>query len=133
MRKILLTAFLVHVSVVFADTTVVALDAVHHYFGSMGNNRTVTDTIQFPHSNSGYSEIIMSINLECPAGGCDPWDRKAKIMAKHTGEWFEIGRYVTPYGVGCGWTLDVTDYRSILEGDVVLRLILIHGFSRVGS
>ena len=121
MRKILLTAFLVPVSLVFADTTVVALDAVHHYFGSMGNNRTVTDTIQFPHSNSGYSEIIMSIDLECPAGGCDPWDRKAKIMAKHLGEWFEIGRYVTPYGVGCGWTLDVTDYRSILEGDVVLQ------------
>ncbi len=121
MRKILLTSLLLHVSVILADTTVVALDAVHHYFGSMGNNRTVTDTTQFPNSNGVYSEIIMRIDLECPAGGCDPWDRKAKIMAKHLGEWFEIGRYVTPYGVGCGWTLDVTDYRSILEGEVVLQ------------
>ena len=121
MRKILLNIILLQCSVLYSDTTVVAFDAVHHYFGSMGNNRTVIDTIQFPDSNSEYSDIIMHLSLECPAGGCDPWDRKAKISVKHLGEWFEIGRYVTPYGVECGWDIDVTDYRSILKGEVALR------------
>ena len=121
MRKILLNIILLQCSVLYSDTTVVAFDAVHHYFGSMGNNRTVIDTIQFPDSNSEYSDIIMHLSLECPDGGCDPWDRKAKISVKHLGEWFEIGRYVTPYGVECGWDIDVTDYRSILKGEVALR------------
>ena len=56
----------------------------------------------------------MNVNLECPDGGCDPWDRKAKISVMHFEEWHEIGRYVTPYGVECGWSFDVSDYRSIL-------------------
>jgi hypothetical protein len=121
MRKILLNIILLQWSVLYSDTTVVAFDAVHHYFGSMGNNRTVIDTIQFHDSNIEYSDIIMHLSLDCPAGGCDPWDRKAKISVKHLGEWFEIGRYVTPYGVECGWDIDVTDYRSILKGEVALR------------
>ena len=120
MRKILLNIILLQWSVLYSDTTVVAFDAVHHYFGSMGNNRTVIDTIQFPDSNSEYSDIIMHLSLDCPAGGCDPWDRKAKISVKHLGEWFEIGRYVTPYGVECGWDIDVTDYRSIPKEEVAL-------------
>ena len=105
----------------FGDTTIVALDAVHQSFGSLGNNRTVIDTIGFPESNSNYSEIFMNLDLECPGGGCDPWDRKAKISVKHLGDWYEIGRYVTPYGIECGWSFDVTDYRSLLKGDVELR------------
>ena len=104
----------------YADTTIVAFDEVHQSFGSLGNNRTVIDTIQFPLSNSNFSQITMNVNLECPDGGCDPWDRKAKISVMHLGEWYEIGRYVTPYGVECGWTFDVTDYRSILKGEVAL-------------
>ena len=62
----------------------------------------------------------MNVNLECPAGGCDPWDRKAKISIKSLNEWYEIGRYVTPYGVECGWSFDVTDYHSLLKGELEL-------------
>ncbi len=105
----------------FGDTTIVAFDAVHQSFGSLGNNRSITDTIQFPGSNSNYSEIFMNVILECPGGGCDPWDRKARISVEHLGDWFEIGRYVTPYGVECGWSFDVTDYRSLLKAEVALR------------
>ena len=104
----------------YSDTTIVAFNAVHQSFGNLGNNRMLIDTIQFPESNFSYSEIIMNVNLECPNGGCDPWDRKAKISVMHLEEWYEIGRYVTPYGVECGWSFDVTDYRSILKGDVPL-------------
>ena len=121
MKKIILLVIVLKFPFVYGDTTVVAFDAVHQYFGGSGNNRAVTDTIQFPNSNNEYSEIIMHISLDCPAGGCDPWDRKAKISVKHINKWFEIGRYVTPYGIECGWSLDVTDYCSILKGEVALR------------
>ena len=108
-------------TIIFSDTTIVAFESVHQSFGNLGNNRTVVDTIQLPQSNVGFSDIIMSVGLECPTGGCDPWDRKAKIDVMHLNQWFEIGRYVTPYGVECGWEFDVTDYRSILQGEVILR------------
>ena len=121
MRKTFLKIILLQFTLLYSDTTIVAFDAVHQFFGSLGNNRTVIDTIQFPDSNTGYSDITMHLNLECPTGGCDPWDRKAKISVQHLNEWFEIGRYITPYGVECGWSIDVTDYRSLLEGEVSLR------------
>ena len=114
----LMKSLILFVGVSYADTTIVAFDAVHQSFGDLGNNRTVIDTIQFPESNSNFSEITMNVNLECPNGGCDPWDRKAKISVMHLEKWYEIGRYVTPYGVECGWSFDVTDYRSILKGEV---------------
>ena len=40
---------------------------------------------------------MMNVSLECPDSGCDPWDRKAKVSIEHLEDWFEIGRYVTPY------------------------------------
>ena len=120
MKTNIIKGLLFFIGIVYSDTTIVAFSAIHQSFGNLGNNRTVIDTIQFPESNINYSEITMDVSLECPNGGCDPWDRKAKISVMHIGEWYEIGRYVTPYGVECGWSFDVTDYRSLLEGDVPL-------------
>ena len=121
MRKIFLIIFLFQSFFLKGDTTVVALDRVHHSFGNSGNNRIFTETISFPNNINQYTEITMNINLECPNGGCDPWDRKAQISVENRDQWFEIGRYVTPYGIECGWSLDVSDYRSLLNGDVVLK------------
>ena len=121
MKRYLINILFIQLAYLHGDTTIVAFDNVHQFFGGSGNNRTVIDTIQFPDSNAEYSEIIMTVALECPTGGCDPWDRKAKISVLHLNDWFEIGRYVTPYGVECGWSFDVTDYRSLLIGEVPLR------------
>ena len=121
MKKYLINILIIHCAYVFGDTTIVAFDNVHQFFGGSGNYRTIIDTIKFTDTNSDYSEIIMTVALECPTGGCDPWDRKAKISVMHLNDWFEIGRYVTPYGVECGWSFDVTDYRSLLTGEVPLR------------
>ena len=118
MKKTLIIAFAFQYVYLCADTTVTALSNVHHFFGSGTNNRTIIDTIQLPSNNDDYQRILMHINLACPTDGCDSWDRKASISVKHLNEWYEIGRYVTPYGVGCGWTLDVTDYRSVLKGEI---------------
>ena len=120
MTKTLLSMILLQ-SLIFSDTTVIALDQVHHSFGNSGNNRTTTHSIQFPNETLEYSNILMSVNLECPNGGCDPWDRKAKISVYHLNQWFEIGRYVTPYGIECGWEIDVTDYMSLLKGEVLIK------------
>ena len=66
MRKFFLKIILLQFTLLYSDTTIVAFDAVHQYFGSLGNNRTVIDTIEFPDSNTGYSDITMHLNLECP-------------------------------------------------------------------
>ncbi len=80
-------------------------------------------TFSFPTDVSAYNQVLMYIDLNCPPGGCDPWDRYANIeIVLASGESIEIGRYITPYGNGdCGWTLDVSDYRELLKGDVTLR------------
>ena len=109
------------INFISADTTITAFSNVHQFFGNSGNSRDLIENVEFPLSNEGYSEIIMNISLECPNGGCDPWDRKANISIKQFGKWYEIGRYVTPYGIGCAWSYNVTDYRSILKGNVEIK------------
>ena len=121
MGKTFISFIFCGISIVFCDTTIVALDQVHHSFGGSGNNRTATVVVQFPTEEAEYSSITMSVELECPNGGCDPWDRKAKISVNHLDQWVEIGRYVTPYGIECGWDIDVTDYRSLFKGEVQLQ------------
>ena len=121
MKNILILISIFYSINLFADTTIVALNRVHHSFGNSGNNRVFIDTLQFPQDINSYSDITMNVNLECPNGGCDPWDRKAQISIYNFNEWFEIGRYVTPYGVECGWSFDVTDYRSLLKDNIIIR------------
>lgn len=84
------------------------------------------------HNDTSDIEIIkMYLRLDCPSGGCDPWDRYANIMVrdKITNEWFEIGRHITPYGVDNnkltrGLEFDVTDFKGLLEGNVELRIFV---------
>lgn len=84
---------------------------------------TVTQTFaNFPTDLSGYDDILMTVSLTCPTGGCDPWDRFATIKVNKNGQSYEIGRYMTPYGNGwCDWTIDVSEYRSLLTGTVELE------------
>ena len=72
--------------------------------------------------------IKMFVKLRCPTGGCNAWDVFANIKVKDTdsGNWYEMGRYITPYGVDNsqvdrGFEIDVSDFRSLLEGNVELR------------
>ena len=63
MRKTFLNIILLQFTLLYSDTTIVAFDAVHQYFGSLGNNRTVIDTIQYPDSNTGYSNLLHTLDL----------------------------------------------------------------------
>jgi hypothetical protein len=118
---ILLLSFSRPVSALPGDTVLTTINNVHQGNGSGLATRTVIDTFLFPHDISMYAEIKLRVTLSCPSGGCDPWDRFANISIYHGGEWFEIGRYITPYGKACGWLLDVSDYRMMLSDTVILR------------
>jgi len=60
--------------------------------------------------------------MYCPSTGCDPWDQPANIFIDTDQGSYEIARFITPYGKGCGpWTVDVTDFKSLLKGEVTFR------------
>lgn len=104
-----------------ADTSFTTFNNVHQGNGSGLGTRNVVDTFLFPQDISMYSQLIMRVTLSCPTGGCDPWDRFANVRVYHESEWFEIGRYITPYGRACGWPIDVSDYRSMLSDTVIIK------------
>lgn len=88
-------------------------DMERHNYGGYGQSKT--KPMYMPEDLGDYSEIYLNISLNCPTGGCDPWDQPAKVSIKKGEENYELARYITPYGVACGdWTWDITDFRSIL-------------------
>ncbi|MDT8394556.1 MAG: LamG-like jellyroll fold domain-containing protein [Bacteroidales bacterium] len=78
---------------------------------------------ELPSYLGAFDEIVATLEVTCPPGGCGEWDRVASIDARgHDGKWIEIIRYITPYGTACSHTIDLTDYMSILQGKVSFRL-----------
>ena len=80
---------------------------------------------------SNVAQIKMFLQINCPSTGCDDWDRFANIKVKDdaTDDWFEIGRYITPYWVGTqqldrGLEFDVTDFKALLSGPAELRIYI---------
>lgn len=80
---------------------------------------------------TNIAQIKMYLQIDCPSTGCDDWDRFANIKVKDpsTGNWFEIGRYITPYWVGTqlldrGLEFDVTDFKSLLVGATEIRIYI---------
>ena len=83
----------------------------------------VTVDAVLPSYQGAFNQVTATLEVTCPAGGCGEWDRIAHVEAQGpNGEWIEIIRYITPYGVECSHTLDVTDYMSILQGKTKFRL-----------
>ena len=78
---------------------------------------------ELPSYMGAFDEVIATMSVTCPPGGCGEWDRVASIDAKgHDGQWFEIIRYITPYSTACSHVIDLTDYMSILQGKVSFRI-----------
>ncbi|MEZ4774464.1 MAG: LamG-like jellyroll fold domain-containing protein [Bacteroidia bacterium] len=76
-----------------------------------------------PSFLGAYDSISAQLQVSCPPGGCGEWDRVAQIEVKtHEGVWFELIRYITPYGTACSHDLDVTDFMSALQGKVTFRV-----------
>jgi hypothetical protein len=111
----------VNINVVSAvsDMEVLAVDDV---WLNPGNTSEVVDA-ELPSYMGAFDQIVATLEVNCPDGGCGEWDRVASIDARgYDGKWVEIIRYITPYGVACSHTIDLTDYMSILQGKVSFRL-----------
>lgn len=92
-----------------------------------GHDQTKKASFNLHQDNTNIETINMYVKLRCPTGGCNAWDVFANIKVKDTdsGEWYEIGRYITPYGVdnsqvARGFKIDVTDFKSLLQGSAEL-------------
>ncbi len=108
----------INVTANVADMTVVAADNVW----LSPSNFTQTVEADLPSYLGAYDQITATLTVSCPTGGCGEWDRVASVEAMGIeGRWFEIIRYITPYGVPCSHTIDLTDYMSILQGKVKFR------------
>lgn len=95
-------------------------DKKQHNFGAAGQSHT--NTVTLPDNNTRFEQILMHISVSCPPTGCDPWDQPAKVSLIKDGVTYELARYVTPYGKGCGpWTVDVTSFKNVLQGSCLIE------------
>lgn len=87
------------------------------------NNPSELAEAELPCYQGAFDKITATLKVTCPTGGCGEWDRIASVDVKgHDGKWFEIIRYITPYGVACSHSIDLTDYMSLLQGKVTFRM-----------
>jgi len=116
----------VDVTDVIASQSAPTFSAAVIDMGTIGS-QWFTGSYTLPQSVGAYSSIIAHLDVSCPSvpGGCDDWDRLAWVEVKApNGEWVELIRYITPYGVACDHQIDVTDFASILQGNVEVRMYI---------
>jgi len=96
-----------------------------------GFNQSAVQTFTLHSDLTNIERIKMFVQIDCPGTGCDDWDRFANVKVKDvsSGDWYELGRYVTPYWTGTqqldrGLEFDVTDFKSLLTGSVELRIYI---------
>ena len=77
-----------------------------------------------PSYMGAYDSIVAKLEVKCPPGElCGEWDRVARVKVKtHEGEWIELLKYITPYGLACTHELEVTDFFSTLQGQVEFQV-----------
>lgn len=116
----------INVSNTISTQDVITLNGAVIDMGTIGS-QWYYGTYTLPQSVGSYDKIMAEFNVSCPnvAGGCDDWDRLAWIQVKDVhGKWIELFRYITPYGVACNHSIDVTDYESVLQGEIEFRVFI---------
>jgi hypothetical protein len=100
------------------DQTVSAFQSRHVYFkGDADNQRIVKQSVDFPASLQLFSQITLKLSLRCPSPSCDAWDRLGALsLTLDDGRKLELARFITPYGVGVTWSVDVTELAPVLVG-----------------
>ena len=87
--------------------------------------RSVTKTFTFPSGVNAYKSITGNLSIGCPDSGCDPFDRVAWVEVRPKGgKWIEIIRYITPFGVACDHTIDLTDFSQLLQGELEVKVFI---------
>lgn len=84
-----------------------------------GAYRDVEQVFSFPSENTVYERVVMTLTVEEPPGGWDPWDRMMGIYIWDEAQQnrYEIARFMTPYSKAGVWYYDVTDYQTLLRGN----------------
>ena len=76
----------------------------------------------FPSHTGAFNEILAHFEYNCVNGNCDTYDRIGGVKVRnYRGEWMELFRYITPFGVQCQDDVDVSDYTSMLQGLVEME------------
>ena len=71
----------------------------------------------FPTHVNAFNAINLHYLHNCVNGNCNTYDHQSYLRVKnYRGEWVELCRYITPFGVECVDDLDVTDFTSVLQG-----------------
>lgn len=117
--------------VIGEDTRVYPFESAHVFFSGWDegqNARELRSTVTLPPLEESYASVRLNFALSCPDGRCDPWDRLGSIgivIGEGDDEQYvELSRFITPYGVGATWSVDVTDLRPLLAGDVTFRVFI---------
>ena len=114
-----------------SDTKIVNVKTFNNVKTAFGDgvSQSAEGSFTFPKDQENIQSITMYIKDICPNKECDEWDRYANIYVKdhQTGQWLEIGRFITPYWVGNekldrGYEIDVTDFKSLLNGETELKI-----------
>ena len=97
------------------------------YFKDGDNQRKIDADVAFP-DRGPWKEVNLHIELRCPDGKCDWWDRWAYIGVVN-GETrespvTEILRFATPFRVGASLSADVTALQPLLAGKKRLRVFI---------
>ncbi len=109
-----------------SNQNVTTLNGVNITFGGT-NSRWYSGTYSMPQHVGAYDNVTANLTINCPAtaNACDDWDRYAYIDIKAPdGNWIQIIRYITPYGVACNHSIDLTDYASLLQGEFEFRMFI---------
>lgn len=76
----------------------------------------------FPSHVGVFNNIMAHFDYNCVNGNCDTYDRVGGVRIRnYRGEWVELFRYITPFGVECSDNVDVSDYTSLLQGLVEIE------------
>ena len=76
----------------------------------------------FPTHVGAFNQIMAHFDYNCLNNHCDTYDRVGGVRIRnYRGEWVELFRYLTPFGVECDDDVDVSDYTSLLQGLVEIE------------
>lgn len=83
------------------------------------SHQTTSGDFILPSHVGAFNAINAHYDHNCVNGDCDTYDRVGYLRVKnYRGEWVELFRYVTPFGVECQADADVTDFTTVLQGKV---------------
>ena len=81
------------------------------------HNFTAYGEFPFPTHVNAFNAINLHYEHNCVNHNCNTYDHQSYVRVKnYRGEWVELCRYITPFGVECVDDLDVTDFTSVLQG-----------------